>query len=266
MAFEERFGIRLQATRSTRPKAWWGREWQDYMESCHMGARIGRGRQYATGGNLRSLAVSPGRAEASVAGSGGNRYVVRAECQTVGGAAKRRLLARLGAPAVLARLLAGDLPERIGTVFKAEGFPLLPSPSFPLKVSCSCPDGAEHCKHVAALLFVLGEAACGNPLLLLRMRGIAEGELFGVEGFQDACAAIAAEVAKSEAEPPAGASAGEAAEPPAFANASGRGPLAATLGPLPLWRGESRFADAIQEYLACAAAENRRRKESFSHG
>lgn len=264
MAFEDRFGIRLQATRSVKPRTWWGREWQDYMESCHMGARIGRGRQYATGGNVRSLTISRGCAEAVVAGSGGNRYTVRAECETASGAVKKRLLGRLCAPAALARLLAGDLPERVGTIFKAEGLPLVPTQSCPLSVSCSCPDSASHCKHVAALLFVLGEAACGNPLLLLRMRGIDEDALFGVEGFRDICAKIACECADAAGESEGDAVGGDG--PAAFANASGRGPLASLLGPLPFWRGESRFTDAIQEFLACASAENRRRKESVSHG
>ena len=64
--FARKYGIRMQATRSRPPKKWWSRKWHEYMESLHMGARIGRGRQYATGGNIRELSVAPGVATAII--------------------------------------------------------------------------------------------------------------------------------------------------------------------------------------------------------
>ena len=38
--------------------------------------------------------------------------------------------------------------------------------------SCSCPDWAELCKHVAAVLYGIGRKLDDDPMLLLRLRGI----------------------------------------------------------------------------------------------
>jgi len=37
---------------------------------------------------------------------------------------------------------------------------------------CSCPDWSKPCKHIAAVLYLLGDALVRDPSLLLRLRGV----------------------------------------------------------------------------------------------
>lgn len=245
--FERRFGIRMQATRSRPPRNRWSRQWQAYMESLQMGARIGRGRQYATGGNVRSLEITPGLAVAAVSGSTSQPYRCEIGCEAADAATGARLTAFLrGRPMLLARLLVGDLPEAVETRFRVEGIPLVPSALSPLSVHCSCPDGAAFCKHSAAVLFLLCETFDNDPLLLLEFRGVHRASLYG-----DASPGAAA---------PSGAPESGDAQPPPDEFVSGD--LVEFPGQMPFWRGESRFSDTIQECMARAADAARRALES----
>ena len=49
-----------------------------------------------------------------------------------------------------AQLLAGEMPQEIDQVFAAAGCSLFPRTRDDLQTSCSCPDSANPCKHVAA--------------------------------------------------------------------------------------------------------------------
>src|SRR5260370_37407973 len=53
---------------------------------------------------------------------------------------------------------------------------LFPSPR-EIKLSCSCPDWAEMCKHVAAVLYGIGTRLDQQPELLFRLHGVDEKEL-----------------------------------------------------------------------------------------
>src|SRR5580658_8880194 len=53
---------------------------------------------------------------------------------------------------------------------------LFPSPA-EMKLSCSCPDWAGMCKHVAAVLYGVGARFDHQPELLFRLREVDEKEL-----------------------------------------------------------------------------------------
>lgn len=269
-AFERLFGIRMQTTRSRPPKNRWSRQWQNYMESLHMGARMGRGRQYATGGNIRNLKIEAGLVSALVKGGAPEPYHCKITCETPDAATAKKIADSLCCrPMLLARLLIGDLPDAVDTRFRAEGVPIEPSEVAPLAAHCSCPDGATFCKHSAALLFLLGEIFDNNPLLLLKFRGIDKSLLFGEEGLnanENHLTANNAEAANSKPLPHSKSASN--ATNVTFQNYKAKFPESTPLsseslfdfpGPLPFWRGETRFADAIQECLsrASSAANNK---------
>jgi uncharacterized Zn finger protein len=58
---------------------------------------------------------------------------------------------------------------------------LFPSPK-EIKLSCSCPDWAEMCKHVAAVLYGVGARLDQQPELLFRLRAVNEQELIASAG------------------------------------------------------------------------------------
>jgi uncharacterized Zn finger protein len=62
-----------------------------------------------------------------------------------------------------------------------EGDGLFPSPG-EIKLSCTCPDWADMCKHVAAVLYGVGARLDQKPALLFVLRGVDENELLASAG------------------------------------------------------------------------------------
>ena len=250
-------GIRAQAPHARHLRVWWSRRWTEMLENFRLGARLGRGRNYAVSGQVSSLTIEAGCVSASVQGSSSQPYESVLRFQCVSGEARARIVAALkGQPVSVARLLVGDLPLDVEPLFLAEGCPLFPQQARDLVSRCSCPDWANPCKHLAAVYFLLGEAITKNPLLLLNLRGVSRADLVGEEA-----------PARAPARPPSAELSEEALTAERFyggqqapfddfgmaPKASTPAPLIHRLGPLPFWRGQERFTDTLEHLYARAA-------------
>ncbi len=78
---------------------------------------------------------------------------------------------------LVAALLAGQVPEDLVELFSAAGTPLLPLRWADLRASCTCPDSANPCKHLAAVLYVFADQLDTDPWLLLQWRGRSRAEI-----------------------------------------------------------------------------------------
>jgi uncharacterized Zn finger protein len=76
----------------------------------------------------------------------------------------------------LVELLQGRLAQGVMDRVCREGDGLFPSPA-EIKLSCSCLDWAEMCKHVAAVLYGVGARLDERPELLFVLRGVDQNEL-----------------------------------------------------------------------------------------
>jgi uncharacterized Zn finger protein len=76
----------------------------------------------------------------------------------------------------LIELLQGRLSTGVMERICLRNTGLFPSPK-EIKLSCSCPDWAEMCKHVAAVLYGIGARLDQQPELLFRLHGVDEKEL-----------------------------------------------------------------------------------------
>ena len=81
----------------------------------------------------------------------------------------------------LVELLQGRLAKGVMDRVCREGDGLFPAPS-EIKLSCSCPDWADMCKHVAAVLYGVGARLDEKPQLLFVLRGVDENELLAGAG------------------------------------------------------------------------------------
>jgi len=76
----------------------------------------------------------------------------------------------------LVELLQGRLSKGVMERVCREGDGLFPAPK-EIKLSCSCPDWADMCKHVAAVLYGVGARLDEKPALLFELRGVDENQL-----------------------------------------------------------------------------------------
>lgn len=160
-------GLRPQGGRR---EAWWRRRWMEWLESLHMGARLGRGRNYAQLGQIRALTVLPGEIWAEVQGAEQSPYSVFIGMEPLNEDAVTRLLKER--PFLTAQLVAHALPVAFEEALHAIGFSLFPGRREEMRFQCDCKDWARPCKHLAAALCLFADAIGADPLLLLRFRGI----------------------------------------------------------------------------------------------
>jgi uncharacterized Zn finger protein len=254
-------GIRAQAEHAGPFRVWWSRRWTDVLEGFRMGPRLGRGRHYAVSGQVSELTLTPGCVSAEVQGAVPEPYKCAIRFTMLEAAPKEAVVAALKArPMLIARLIAGELPHEVETLFVQAQGPLFPRRSGDIQSTCSCPDWANPCKHLAAVYCLLGETISRNPFLLLALRGIARADL--LESPEETCVEVpAAPHGKRKAiarDLTPEAFYGHAHEPLTdFGAPPGpdiAAPLVQRLGPLPFWRGQERFTDTLEHLYARAAS------------
>src|SRR6266508_3513381 len=144
-------GIKARSRRGQIGESWWSGRFVAILESLGMGPRLGRGRAYARAGQVLDLGVTAGTVSARVQGSRARPYRVSIGLGRFGEADWARVESALAARALYsAKLLAGEMPLQIEEVFSSCGLSLFPERAQDLAMSCSCPDWAVPCKHIAA--------------------------------------------------------------------------------------------------------------------
>ena len=136
-------------------KSFWGMSWCSNLERYSDYAnRLPRGRSYVRNGSVVDLQITRGKVAAMVAGS--ELYKVEIGIAPVS-AVHWRAICRDCAGTVdsLVELLQGRLAKSVMDRVCRQGDGLFPSPR-EIKLSCSCPDWAGMCKHVAAVLYGIG--------------------------------------------------------------------------------------------------------------
>ncbi|CAA7601227.1 Zinc finger SWIM-type profile [Acididesulfobacillus acetoxydans] len=159
-------------------RTWWGKAWNDNLESYSDYAnRLGRGRSYVRRGAVLDLRIAPGKVAALVQGSSAKPYRVEITVQPL---SKRNWLAITSACEgkidSLPELLAGKFPKALAELFTVQGKGLFPAPK-EISLSCSCPDWATMCKHVAAVLYGVGVRLDEDPALFFVLRNLKVEEL-----------------------------------------------------------------------------------------
>ncbi|MGH8318469.1 MAG: SWIM zinc finger family protein [Steroidobacteraceae bacterium] len=141
----------------TIARSFWGKAWCQNLESYRdYEYRLPRGRSYLRNGAVLDLEVAPGRVTALVAGSRPNPYEVAIKIKPVAAAQWTRLKSQCaGGIGSLIDLLEGRLSDQVMQVITHREQGLFPKPA-EIEMSCSCPDWATMCKHVAAVLYGVG--------------------------------------------------------------------------------------------------------------
>ena len=156
--------------------SFWGKAWCAHLESfSDYSNRLPRGRTYARNGSICHLEISSGRIDAIVSGS--NLYKISV---TIAPLPKDRWNAIVqkaaGGIGSVIELLRGEFSHEIMGLVADKSDGLFPKPA-EIKLKCSCPDWADLCKHLAAVLYGVGNRLDTRPDLLFLLRGVDPQEL-----------------------------------------------------------------------------------------
>jgi uncharacterized Zn finger protein len=274
-------GICAQSTRGGFGTTWLGKKWYVLMESFDReGNRFARGRSYARHGNVQSLEMGAGEIRATVQGSYG-KYKVVINITKLSGQEWQRIIDVLAKRVIVAsQMVAGSFPESIETIFYEQQLPFLPTTlgsslfgtAGDLTTRCSCFDFANPCKHVAAILCLLSEEFDRDPFKLVELRGLTRDQFLDklkiALGLTKPQKATSKKTRSKQEKPevpapvpmdpivmcdfwqaPAPNIAFGACEVPAE-----HALIPKQLGNLPLWSGEKKFLEEMEETYRLASA------------
>jgi len=167
-------------------RTWWGQRFITALEEFTDTARLGRGRSYASGGRILRHELKNGTVTANVRGSinpyfGVYKepiYTTRVTMPPISAADWQALIADLSSKAsFVAKLLLNEVPDNIEDVFARHDLRLLPNRQHDFTTSCSCPDYANPCKHIAGVCYLLASDLDRDPFLLFELRGLSREQL-----------------------------------------------------------------------------------------
>jgi uncharacterized Zn finger protein len=168
----------------------WGKAWCDNIESYRDYAyRLERGRSYVRSNSVIDLTIAAGTVQAQVMGS--ECYRVAITVKPVVGtrwtAIRKACAGKIGS---LIELLHGRISGEVMAVMTHPGAGLFPEPS-EIAFTCSCPDSAVMCKHVAAVMYGIGNRLDTQPELLFLLRGVDTADLIASAAETPAASAAA---------------------------------------------------------------------------
>ena len=166
----------VAVSRGAIAKTFWGKAWCDNLERYRDFAyRLERGRSYLRSGSVIDLQIGAGKIEAKVSGS--SLYDVAIDIDAVKADAWRAIRGDCaGSIGSRVDLLAGKLSDAVMTRLCADRIGLFPAPSA-IRFTCSCPDYATMCKHVAAAMYGVGARFDRAPELLFTLRRVSVDDL-----------------------------------------------------------------------------------------
>src|SRR3954470_15299561 len=162
-------------------KTFWGKSWCENLERySDFANRLPRGRTYVRNGSVIDLQIGPGEIQALVSGT--DIYKVKVRVTPVAKARWESICKDCaGAIDSLIELLQGRFSKGVMERVCQRKTGLFPSPN-EIQLSCSCPDWADMCKHVAAVLYGIGARLDQQPDLLFRLHDVDEKELIAGAG------------------------------------------------------------------------------------
>ncbi len=157
-------------------KTFWGKSWCMHLEKyADYNNRLERGRSYVRAGCVCHLEIDTGRIVAKMSGS--KLYTVIVDIEPLNDDIWKALCTECsGHGASVLELLQGKIPEQVMQHVCHPTLGLFPI-SKHIKFSCSCPDSAGMCKHIAATLYAIGRRLDSEPEMLFVLRNVKAEEL-----------------------------------------------------------------------------------------
>ncbi len=158
----------------------WGQAWCSHLEKfSDYENRLARGRTYVRNGSVCHLAISKGKVEAIVSGS--SLYRINITITPLSARKwndiRQQCAGQIGS---MLELLQGRFSDNVMGIVTDKTKGLFPKPS-EIRLACDCPDWAEMCKHIAAVLYGVGARLDQQPELLFLLRNVDHEALISQE-------------------------------------------------------------------------------------
>lgn len=160
--------------------SFWGHAWCRHLESfSDYENRLPRGRSYVRNGSVLHLGIEAGEVNAMVYGSELYELTIRIDTLAIEKwkVVKAACQGKIGS---LIELLQGKISDEIMHVVTDPEHGLFPAPK-EIHFNCNCPDWADMCKHVAAVMYGIGARLDTAPELLFKLRGVDHSELIDID-------------------------------------------------------------------------------------
>lgn len=167
-------------------RTWWGQRFIEALERFTDVGRLGRGRSYAHGGRILDYALANGTVTAKVRGSINPYFGVYKEpiyrtsitIKAITRANWTQVVRQIAQRAdLVTKLLMNEMPDSIEDAFSGLGLHLLPHSQSDFKTTCSCPDSANPCKHIAGVYYLLASDLDRDPFIMFELRGLSRDDL-----------------------------------------------------------------------------------------
>jgi SNF2 family DNA or RNA helicase/uncharacterized Zn finger protein len=167
--------------RKTYGNTWWGKQWLNSLNNIDFSNRLPRGRTYANKGLAKNIEFDNNIIAAEVQGSQYQPYKVRFTIPKFTATQKANIISLItDNPFFLSKLLNRELPPNLNRLCEEQGIYIFPEKWDDLQGSCSCPDWAVPCKHMASVLYLIANEIDKNPFVVFQLHDF---DLFkGLEG------------------------------------------------------------------------------------
>jgi len=157
---------------------WWVQRWVDLLNSYRFKKRLERGRIYAREGNILNLEFRKSKVHAKVQGTAPSPYKLTIWIDAFTDEDWDFVINTMAQKAIYsAKLLAGEMPDDIESVFTSNGLSLFPFTLSDVHSRCNCPDPKNPCKHIAAVYYQLGDFFREDPFVLFQLRGRTKSQI-----------------------------------------------------------------------------------------
>jgi len=154
-------------------KTWWGEHFLNALTQIDFSNRLPRGRSYARKGYVAEIITAGNSIHAKVRGSRRTPYKVEIILPLFTDAERNQLMQAITKdPLVLSHLLNRELPDELNAIAQKHKIAVFPKKWSDFGMSCSCPDWAVPCKHLASVIYMLSAEIDRNPFLIFQLHGL----------------------------------------------------------------------------------------------
>ncbi len=169
---EAKGGIKAHTKRGEIGSKWYSKKLISVLKSYGWENRLSRGARYARAGQVIKINMDKGSVEAYVQGSRSKPYHIKIIFPAIPEEQWKNIFKMLNEhKEVVSELLNGNVPPEFEDLLEKMNTSLFIKKPDDIKMSCTCPDYAVPCKHIAAVFYILAENFDTDPFLMLLLRG-----------------------------------------------------------------------------------------------